>query len=157
MKRLKTIPFVLVLLFFFATLTSFADQKPAKLIFYETQNITLWSPCANEGAGEILAGSVLVKIILHFDNDGMFTHSHAVPQEGVLIGQTTGDRYQANGNGGSNYDHNPSMGAYTTTLKNLLHFVGPGTQVKAFSKSHITVNANGDVKVFFDHSFMECK
>jgi hypothetical protein len=157
MKHLEKILFIFILLLFYTASNGLYAQKPFKSIIYETQNISFWNPCANNGAGEIIAGSVVVKIILHFNKDGHLTNYSAVPQDGVLIGQSSGDTYQATGNGGGNFDHNPSKGANTLMSKNLLHFVGPGTQIKAITKTHLTMNANGEVKVDFGVFFSECK
>ena len=41
-------------------------QKLLKTIIYETHNISFWNPYTIKGAGETIAGCVVVKCILHF-------------------------------------------------------------------------------------------
>lgn len=120
------------------------------------QSISNFIPCANGGAGEMVSGDLLTHAIIHTNKDGIVTKMQFHPQGGVLIGQTTGTRFQANGL--TNFIMDNPAGTFTDTFVNRYHLVGMGgVQFKVFETIHVTVNANGDVTADVNNFTFECK
>ena len=122
-------------------------------------NITLFVPCANGGAGEIIevSGPLHVLESVTFDGHGGF-HVHVLfnPQDVTGTGLTTGDKYQ--GTGETQFDFNGTVG-FTNTYVNNFNMIGqgPGNNFKVHENAHITVNADGTITAFVDNFSFTCQ
>ena len=117
-----------------------------------TQPIAVFVECANDGIGEIVAGTIDVHLV--FNNNGSLL---AHPQGQYLTGVDTGIKYRAVGATITRYDKETENGAYTYTLVNRFHFVGKGTQYYLKGNIHYVENANGVIVVDHSSSVEYCK
>jgi len=139
----------------FIASNAFSQDKPSKEVYYEDRNIMFWNQCANNGDCEWVSCIIPVRFIIHLDRNGFVKNDNACPQGGNAIGEITGDVYHTTGNGGASFDSNPE--ASVSCSRNLLHFVGPVTQVKIIANGHFTINATGETTSVIDIVFEECK
>jgi len=123
-----------------------------------------WSdfiPCANGGAGEEVSGTIDLHILTTTTVNGNNVSGkfHFQPQGSHLVGSVTGDVYQATGVTQGTFKGSLQNGQFTETDVNNYRLIGhgPGNNLLIHEVSHITVNANGDVTVEFDHSSDGCK
>jgi hypothetical protein len=117
-------------------------------------------PCANGGAGE----DVELDGFLHFlitetvDHKGVVhTTTHFQPMGISGTGLTTGDSYQATGV--TRQKINGTEPPFEVTFVNNFRIIGQGTgnNLLIHEVFHLTVNANGELTVSFDHLSEECK
>ena len=116
-------------------------------------------PCANGGAGE----DVALDGFLHFlitetvDRNGVrHTTTHFQPMGIFGTGLTTGDSYQATG-----VTRETVIGTeppFEVTFVNNYRIIGQGTGNNLLIQEifHLTVNANGQLTVSFDHLSEDC-
>ena len=121
-------------------------------------NIFVFVPCADGGAGEYvdLSGDIHLLFDLTISNSGN-THvkSHTNPQGVSGVALTTGDKYQ--GTGVTQSEFNAAVGMETTFIDNFrIIGQGPGNNFSVHETFHVTINANGDVTVFFDNISVDC-
>jgi hypothetical protein len=122
-------------------------------------SITVFVPCANNGAGEnvTLTGDLHVEFQINFDNAGG-GHIHILfnPQGISGTGSVTGAKYQ--GTGMTQMGENFKTG-FEFTFNNRFDIIGqgPGNNFSVHETAHITVNANGTLTVFFDNFSVTCK
>ena len=122
---------------------------------------TLFLPCANRGAGEVVHFTGTILGVSSGTTDGSAGH-HAISievEQGVSgIGETTGRRYvehfvnlffNTTGSGGF-----PLIS--TQQLIYRVNSAGPGFDSTIRIRNHTTIDANGDVTVTFDKATMEC-
>jgi hypothetical protein len=119
--------------------------------------ITVFIPCANNGAGETvtLTGNLHIEFSLTFDNAGG-GHIHILfnPQGISGTGSVTGIKYQ--GTGMTEEEENFKTG-FEFTFNNRFDIIGQaGTSYHVHETAHITVNANGTLTVFFDNFSVTC-
>src|SRR5262245_3868758 len=116
-------------------------------------------PCANGGAGELVAlsGDLHVLINMNVSNSGnVHAKVHFQPQGVSGVGVTTGDKYQ--GTGVTQDEFNIAVGVEETAVNNFrIIGKGPGNNSVFHSLFHITVNANGDVTAFVTNISVDCK
>jgi len=121
-------------------------------------SITVFIPCANNGAGETvtLTGNLHIEAHIVFDNAGG-GHLHILfnPQGISGTGDVTGAKYQ--GTGMTQEDENFKTG-FEFTFVNRFDIIGqgPGNNFSVHETAHITVNANGTLTVFFDNFSVTC-
>lgn len=120
--------------------------------------------CANNGNGEfVIADNVQLQIVskLSVDaNGGVHIKSHTQPhQYWDLIGEVTGDRYQATGLTGSTTNFISNGESYNDTFYNNFRIIGPGTgnNYLLHVNSHVTIDANGQVNVDAINVSITCK
>ena len=101
----------------------------------------------------MVADNVQLQFVSSFTvdaNGGVHVKSHAQPhQYWNLIGQETGDKYQATGLTGSTINFISNGESYNETFYNNFRIIGPGTgnNYLLHVNSHVTINASGQVTV----------
>jgi hypothetical protein len=118
-------------------------------------------PCANGGAGEVIAGDVQLHVLVTSTVNGnnVSGMGHFQPQGGSLVGQTTGDTYVATGVTQDSFTGSLQNGRSTFTFVNNFRMIGPGpgNNFLVHETFHITVNANGVTTVTHDNLTVDCK
>ena len=133
-----------------------------------TQNISVpldgfsvFIPCANNGAGELVIFQGNLHILLSFtiNNNRVSGKDHFQPQGLTGTGSVTGDKYQATGVTQSMFSGSLVNGQYQSTYVNNFRIIGqgPGNNYLVHEIAHITINANGVATVFFDSLSVDCK
>jgi hypothetical protein len=117
-------------------------------------------PCANGGAGEVVAMSGDLHVLTHFtvSNSGnVHVTQHFQPQGISGYGTITGDKYQATG--GTHEEFNENGLPFTDTYINNFRIIGqgPDNNFLVHENYHVTINANGVVTSFVDNFSVECK
>ncbi len=125
--------------------------------FSETIPFSEWVPCANNGEGEMVSGSITLHAVLHLDKKDFFTKLHFQPQSTDLVGETTGKRYTVNG--ADNFMRNSyyTLGAVVYTSISRFHIVGDGIQFMKKETYHFTVNDNGELSSSVESEGVTCK
>jgi len=156
MKPVIALLAVLSLVGVFSITTALAEVTTNVKIPYA---VSVFVPCANDGAGELvdLSGTLHVLLLVTVDSDsGFHAKSHHQPQGVSGIGQTTGAKYQATGVTQTQF--NGKLG-YETTYVNNFRIIGqgPGNNFMIHQNVHVTVNANGEITANVDNFRVECK
>jgi hypothetical protein len=127
----------------------------------QTMPFSVFIPCANGGAGETVSGTIDLHTLFTATVNGnnVSMKEHFQPQGSSLVGETTGDAYQATG---VTQDHSKSSlqnGQSTFTFVNNFRIIGqgPGNNFLIHEVTHVTVNANGDITATFDNPSLDCK
>jgi hypothetical protein len=120
--------------------------------------ITLFVPCADGGAGElvVLEGDLHVLLSITQNDNHLSVKSHSQPQGISGTGLSTGDNYQGTG---------VTQNHFTTGLGETFTFVnnfriigqGPDNNILVHETFHVTINANGVVTATVDNFSVECK
>lgn len=136
----------------------------AKIVTNETDVLTdagSFVPCAAGGAGEAVSGAIRLHVLLTATVNGnnVSGTSHYQPQGGSFVGETTGDTYRATGVTKDTFKGSLRNGQFTETSVNNYRIIGPGSGNNwlIHEVTHETINANGDIAVFFDHSSVDCR
>ena len=152
----------LVLAVGFAVLLAGSVPAGAEVITNERVDftgLTVFVPCANGGAGELVAleGRLHRLFAVTIDKAGGFhMKDHTQPQGLRGVGSVTGAKYQANGV--DQQQMNGHVGLTLTSMSNLrLIGQGRGNNLLVRETFHITVNANGVVTALHDSFTAECK
>jgi len=118
-------------------------------------------PCANGGAGEDVSGTIDLHTLTTTTVNGNKVSGkfHFQPQGSSLLGEVTGDTYQATGVTQETFKGSLQNGQFTDTFVNNFRIIGhgPGNNFLVHEVTHITINANGDVTVTFDNFSADCK
>jgi hypothetical protein len=121
---------------------------------------TEFVPCAAGGAGELVdvSGSIheVIRTTINGNNVSMTFHENFQGLKGV--GETTGDTYVGNGEENVSQTASLNNGQANFTGQEHININGQGSAPN-FSLNvieHTTVNANGDVTVFFDNFSVDC-
>jgi hypothetical protein len=113
---------------------------------------TIFDPCTGEVVDLDGAAHVVLDATVNDNHSAVTFHSNAV--EGG-VGETTGASYELPANFSDHIEGSLANGQFTqtTVIRNLrLITAGGGNNFFAFDDTvHITVNANGDVSVEYDH------
>jgi hypothetical protein len=119
---------------------------------------SVFVPCANGGAGEVVAlsGELHDMFNVSFDSDGMRVDVHDNPQGVSGRGLTTGEKYQATGVTRFKLS---SAGSIDITYVDNFRIIGqgPGNNFSFHDNLHLSINANGDVTAFHDNFRADCK
>lgn len=113
----------------------------------------MFNPNANGGIGEdVLISGVSHLVISSTVNDNVVTYKFHTNCQYVGIGQTTGDIYQAPGGDNRHYSYQvPLYQPFELTEVYSYHLIshGSGGNFVFCVVVHITINANGEVSVYF--------
>lgn len=125
-------------------------------------DMSLFVPCANGGAGEVVTFTGTIFSVTHvtFDDAGGFhVDSHESEQGVAGVGATTGDRYQSIFVNLFNYNQASDSLPLTSSQELVYHVIGqgPGNDALIRITNHTTINANGTVTVAFDRLTVECQ
>ena len=127
----------------------------------DTISFSTFVPCANGGAGEVVAGDVTIHSLITMTINGNRVSGkyHFQPQGGTLTGQTTGAAYQGTGVTQGTFSGSFINGQYQQTDVNNFRIIGqgPGNNFLQHDLAHITITANGDVSVTFTNDSISCK
>ena len=135
----------------------------AAVVFNETQTIPfeVFVPCANGGAGEVVSGTVDLHILISLTVNGnhLSMKEHFQPQSSNIIGETTGDQYQATRVGQDMTHDNLQNGQFNTTVVNDFGIIGPrpDNNLTLHDNVHIAFNANGELTVAHENVRLDCK
>ena len=136
-----------------ATTVTTNDQVPF--------NSSVFVPCANGGAGEVVVLSGTLHLLSHqtVSNSGNFhVKFHAQPQGVSGVGLTTGDQYRATGVTQEEFHSNGPLPITDTFINNFrIIGQGPGNNFSVHQTIHITINANGVLTAFVDNTNVDCK
>ena len=116
-------------------------------------------PCANGGAGELLAGRIDVhNLTTSTVNGNIDSWQFQFQPQGSLVGSITGDTYQLTGVTRGTYNDVQQSGEYTLTYVNSYQLIGPGpgNNVRVREVAHMTLDGD-DVVVRHDNFSIECK
>jgi hypothetical protein len=118
-------------------------------------------PCANSGAGEIVALSGNLHDLFHFViNGNRFKGKvHTQPQGIRGVGLTTGDRYRGTGVTQETFGGSLVNGQASSTFVNNYRIVGQGPENNFMIHEvvHVTLNAHGELTAIVDQSSVTCK
>jgi hypothetical protein len=121
-------------------------------------NLTVFVPCANGGAGELvtLSGSLHDLFHVTLDGAGGFRVVFLDNPQGVSgTGLTTGAKYQATGVTRDTFGGR--VGSVETFVNNFrIIGAGPGNNFMVHENLHVTVNANGTLTAFVDNFSATC-
>lgn len=158
MRTLRTVPFCVVAILAMLAAPAFAEVTTNEKQDFAT---TVFIPCADNGAGELvdLEGTLHVVLTFTINGKNVSGKSHFQPQGVSGTGQTTGDKYQATGVTQSTFKNSLQNGQSQTTFINNFRIIGqgPGNNFLVHETMHITINANGEVTVTHDNFSAECK
>ena len=124
-------------------------------------NISAFVPCANGGAGETVdvSGNLHQTFGLVISESGNVTvKSHFQPQGISGVGQVTGDTYHATGVT-SSVDNTRAPFPIVSRFVNNFRFIGtgPDNNLLIHEVGHLTIDANGVVRVDVDKLSVECR
>ena len=147
---MKALKFPLMI-FAIMIIAGFSQLNAQVTQVHESQFISEFVECANDGLGEFVEGTVEVHGVLQ-DNGSFIWH----PQGQYLTGVDTGIKYRAVGATIQRVDNVTENGAITYSFINRFHFVGKGTQYYLKGNFHYVENSNG-VIVDTGSSEVTCK
>ena len=125
-------------------------------------SLTVFIPCAAEGAGEIvdLNGSLHTLISLTTNGSNVRGKFHFQPQGISGTGETTGVKYQATGVTQESFKSSLQNGQANFTFVNNFRIIRQGLSGNNFlmhETLHINVNADGALTVLHDNFSIDCK
>jgi len=152
----------LLVLISICTVGAFASVSAAQAAVITNQNIpidiSVFVPCANGGAGEVvdLSGTLHDMFAVTVNGNHFSAKVHDNPQGITGTGETTGDKYQ--GTGVTQQQLSGNVGEETTFINNFrIVGQGPGNNFLVHETFHVTVNANGDVTASVDNFSVACR
>lgn len=157
MKKVTNVGVLVALVVFFSA------QLTAEVVTNIRQeiNINVFVPCANDGAGEVVALSgPLHTLIISNTNDNTVSGSiHNQPQGISGEGLTTGNAYRGTGVTRTHFTESLDSGQANETFVNNFRIIGQGSgnNFLLHVVSHITFNANGDVTADHEITSTECR
>src|SRR5438105_11406163 len=153
-----------IMIFLFAALALFTVPANAAKQVNDTSeiNLTVFVPCAAEGAGELvdLSGPLHTLITFTINGNNVSGTAHFQPQGLSGTGETTGDKYQATGvTKDTSFKLSLQNGQANQTFVNNFRIIGSGAgnNFLVHEDAHITFNRNGAMTVFHDNLSIECK
>lgn len=124
-------------------------------------NLSVFVPCANGGAGEVveLSGPLHTLVTFRFNGHQVGGKGHFQPQGLSGTGLTTGDSYRGVGVTQSIFSGSLENGKFTETFVNNFRIIGQGrgNNFAVHENFHLTINANGEVTTFRDNFSADCK
>lgn len=134
----------------------------AEVITNETASVGYagFVPCANGGAGEILAGRIEVHNLVTSTVNGNNVSWQFLfqPQGGSMVGAITGDTYRVAGVTHGVYNESLDTDHYTLTYVNTFKLIGPGPGNNLLVReiAHVTIDGNEDLVVRHDDLSIDC-
>ena len=124
-------------------------------------DFTVFIPCANSGAGEvvILNGDLHVLVALTINGNNFSGKDHFQPQGLSGFGTVSGDKYQGTGVTQDQFKGSFQNGQSEQSFVNNFRMIGqgPGNNFLVHENFHLTINANGDVTAVHDNFSIDCK
>jgi hypothetical protein len=123
--------------------------------------LTVFIPCAADGAGEVvdLAGPLHTVIAFTINGNNVSGYTHFQPQGIVGVGETTGNKYYATGITRESFKNSFRNGQADDTFVNNFRIIGqgPGNNFLVHETEHFTIDAKGSVTVFHDNFTVVCQ
>lgn len=123
--------------------------------------LEVFVPCAAGGAGEVvdLSGRLHTLVTLTINGNEVSGLLHFQPEGLGGTGETTGAKYRGTGVTQSSFSGSLQNGQFETTFVNNFRIIGqgPGNNFLVHETAHITINADGTVRVNHDNLSTECK
>jgi hypothetical protein len=123
-------------------------------------SFTVFVPCANGGAGELIVLDGMLHTLITFTINGnnVSGKTHFQPQGLSGAGTITGDKYNGVGVTQEHFKSSLQNGQFSDTFINNFRMIGqgPGNNFQVHENAHITINANGDVTVVHDNFSVDC-
>jgi hypothetical protein len=116
-------------------------------------------PCANGGAGEILAGTIEAhNLITSTVNGNHLSDTFQFQPRGTMVGAITGDTYRVTGVSQGTSTESLESGHLTLTYVNDFQLVGPGpgNNLRVHEIAHVTIDGDS-VVVQHDNLSIDCK
>jgi len=124
-------------------------------------SLSVFVPCAAEGAGEVVDLSGPLHTLLSFTINGnkVSTDAHLQPQGISGFGETTGAKYHATGVTQESFTASLQNGQANSTFVNNFRIIGqgPGNNLLVHETAHITIDADGTVTVTHDNFSIDCR
>ena len=124
-------------------------------------SLEVFVPCAAGGFGEVvdLSGRLHSLITFTINGNEVSGLMHFQPQGLGGTGETTGTRYRGTGVTKSSFSGSLQNGQFNTTFVNNFRIIGqgPGNNFLVHETAHITINADGTLRVNHDNLSTECK
>jgi len=124
-------------------------------------SLEVFVPCAAGGFGEVvdLSGRLHSLITFTINGNEVSGLMHFQPQGLGGTGETTGTRYRGTGVTKSSFSGSLLNGQFNTTFVNNFRIIGqgPGNNFLVHETAHITINADGTLRVNHDNLSTECK
>lgn len=133
------------------TLVAAGPAAAATQTFRTQENFSIFVPCANGGAGELVEGIARVHVVIIENEDGAGgAHFHFSAQyRGAGLGTVTGDTYRFHADTPAIFIGNrvnaTAGGAFNAAITYKVDVIGTGSAPTFTADAHaqITVNANG--------------
>src|SRR5215470_1015490 len=124
-------------------------------------SLEVFVPCAAGGFGEVvdLSGRLHSLITFTINGNEVSGLMHFQPQGLGGTGETTGTRSRGTGVTKSSFSGSLLNGQFNTTFVNNFRIIGqgPGNNFLVHETAHITINADGTLRVNHDNLSTECK
>jgi hypothetical protein len=124
-------------------------------------SLTVFIPCANNGAGEdvILNGDLHVLATFTINGNNVSGKDHFQPQGLSGFGTVSGDKYQGTGVTQDQFKGSFQNGQFEQSFINNFRMIGqgPGNNFLVHESFHLTINANGVVTAVHDNLSIDCK
>lgn len=124
-------------------------------------SLTVFIPCANNGAGEdvILNGDLHVLVTFTINGNNVSGKDHFQPQGLSGFGTVSGDKYQGTGVTQDQFKGSFQNGQFEQSFINNFRMIGqgPGNNFLVHESFHLTINANGVVTAVHDNLSIDCK
>jgi hypothetical protein len=146
-----------------AVLAVLATPVQAEVVVNESIDLDLviFVPCANGGAGELVALNGPLHTLISFSMNGnnVSGKTHSQPQGISGAGQDTGDRYHGTGVTQDHFKGSFNNGQFNQTFVNNFRIIGqgPGNNFLVHENFHLTINAKSEVTTAHDNFKVECK
>ena len=124
--------------------------------------MTVWVPCALDGAGEYIYVTGRLHVLEHVtldDNGGYHYKAHFQPKDLKGVGLTSGDKYEGTGVTQETTSWPGKWWPWTYTYVNNFRMIGqgPGNNYTVHETWHFTFNANGELTAYIDNYKWDCK
>lgn len=121
---------------------------------------TVFVPCANGGAGELITldGNLHTLITFTTNGNNVSGKSHFQPQGLSGVGAVTGDKYNGVGVTQDHFKSSLQNGQFTETFVNNFRMIGqgPDNNFQVHENSTLTINANGDITAEHTNLSVDC-
>jgi hypothetical protein len=143
-------------------LAASVNLAQAKVITNDTASLGFagFVPCADDGAGEILSGTIDVHNLVTstVNKNNVSWQFQFQPQGGSMTGAVTGDRYRVSGVTRGDYHESLVSDHYVLTYVNTFHLSGPGpgNNLRVHEIAHVTIDGDENVIVQHDDLTIDC-
>ena len=163
-KEMKTVKHVFALLAILAVTMIGAGSARAAVTRNEIKDITgfsMFNPCANNGAGELVIFQGNLHALATFTINGNHVSGdvHFNPQGLTGIGTVTGTIYHASGIVQLPFSGSVVNGQFQVTYIDYFRIIGPGpgNNYLVHNHAHMTITANGELRVDFENFVTDCR